>query len=41
MSGYLTSAGFEVVNITERAPYEFEHPTRRVYASAKKPTQIA
>ena len=38
MSGYLESAGFESVNIVEREPYEFEYPTRRVYASAKKPT---
>jgi len=40
MSGYLESAGFEGVNIVEREPYEFEYPTTRVYASAKKPTQI-
>ena len=38
MSGFLESAGFEDVNIVEREPYEFEYPTRRVYASAKKPT---
>ena len=40
MSGYLESAGFEDVAIVEREPYEFEYPTRRVYASAKKPGQI-
>ena len=38
MSAYLESAGFEAVNIAERAPYEFEYPTPRIYASAKKPT---
>ena len=37
MSGYLESAGFEDVAIVEREPYEFEYPTPRVYASAKKP----
>jgi len=36
MSGYLKAAGFEAVSIAERAPYEFEYPTRRVYVSAKK-----
>ena len=40
MSGYLEAAGFEAVNIAEREPYEFEYPTRRLYASAKKPIQI-
>jgi ubiquinone/menaquinone biosynthesis C-methylase UbiE len=40
MSGYLDSAGFEAVSFAEREPYEFEYPTRRVYVSAKKPTQI-
>jgi ubiquinone/menaquinone biosynthesis C-methylase UbiE len=40
MSGYLEAAGFEAVNIAERAPYEFEYPTRRVYVSAKKAIQI-
>ena len=38
MSGYLESAGFEDVAIVEREPYEFEYPTPRVYASAKKAT---
>jgi ubiquinone/menaquinone biosynthesis C-methylase UbiE len=41
MSGYLESAGFEDLNIVEREPYEFEYPTRRVYASANKPTKIS
>jgi len=36
MSGYLEAAGFETVSFAERAPYEFEYPTRRVYVSAKK-----
>jgi len=40
MLGYLESAGFEDVNIVEREPYEFEYPTTRVYASAKKPTRV-
>ena len=37
MSGYLESAGFEEVAIVEREPYEFEYPTTRVYALARKP----
>ena len=37
MSGYLESAGFEVERIVEREPYEFEYPTTRVYALARKP----
>lgn len=37
MSGYPESAGFEAVNIVEREPYEFEYPTTRVYARARKP----
>ena len=40
MSGYLESAGFQIEKIAEREPYEFEYPTRRVYASARKPTEI-
>jgi ubiquinone/menaquinone biosynthesis C-methylase UbiE len=36
MSGYLESSGFEVVKISEREPYEFEYPTRRVYITARK-----
>jgi SAM-dependent methyltransferase len=39
MSGYLESAGFEVERIAERAPYEFEYPTRRVYAFGRKPAR--
>lgn len=38
MKGYLEAAGFEVERIVEREPYEFEYPTRRVYAFARKPT---
>ncbi len=37
-SGYLKSAGFEVERIVERPPYDFEHPTRRVYAFGRKPS---
>ena len=40
MSDYLEAAGFEAVSFAEREPYEFEYPTRRIYVSAKKPTQI-
>ena len=38
MAGYLEAAGFEVERIVDREPYEFEYPTRRVYAFARKPT---
>lgn len=38
MTGYLKAAGFDVDKIVEREPYEFEYPTRRVYAFAKKPS---
>jgi ubiquinone/menaquinone biosynthesis C-methylase UbiE len=37
MTKYLEAAGFEVDRVVERAPYEFEYPTRRVYAPATKP----
>ena len=36
MSSYLAAAAFEDVKIVERAPYEFEYPTKRVYAFASK-----
>ncbi|HYX41140.1 MAG TPA: methyltransferase domain-containing protein, partial [Pyrinomonadaceae bacterium] len=39
MAGYLETAGFEVERMVERAPYEFEYPTGRVYACARKPAQ--
>jgi hypothetical protein len=38
MENYLFSSGFEVVKIAERDPYEFEYPTRRIYAFARKPS---
>jgi len=38
MAGYLEAAGFEVERIVDREAYEFEYPTRRVYAFARKPT---
>ena len=37
MSGYMEAAGFEVERVVEREPYEFEYPTRRVYAFGRKP----
>jgi ubiquinone/menaquinone biosynthesis C-methylase UbiE len=37
MCGYLKYSGFEVLKISEREPYEFEYPTRRVYVTARKP----
>ena len=37
MTGYLEAAGFEVERVFEREPYEFEYPTRRVYAFGRKP----
>jgi SAM-dependent methyltransferase len=36
MTGYLRSAGFDAIEIRERAPYEFEYPTQRLYAFAMK-----
>ena len=39
MSGYLEAAGFEVTRITDRNPYEFEYPTRRVYLFGRKHSQ--
>ena len=37
MAGYLKAAGFQDIKIIERDPYEFEHPTKRVYVFAEKP----
>jgi ubiquinone/menaquinone biosynthesis C-methylase UbiE len=34
MTGYLETAGFNEIKIIEREPYEFEHPTRRIYMFA-------
>ncbi|MCA1614673.1 MAG: class I SAM-dependent methyltransferase [Acidobacteria bacterium] len=39
MSGYMEAAGFEVERVVEREPYEFEYPTRRVYAFGRKPAR--
>jgi SAM-dependent methyltransferase len=39
MSGYMEAAGFEVERIAGREPYEFEYPTRRVYAFGRKPAR--
>ena len=38
MAVYLREAGFDEVNIVERAPYEFEYPTQRMYGFAGKGT---
>lgn len=37
MAGYARTAGFGVLEVQERPPYEFEHQTRRVYLLARKP----
>jgi ubiquinone/menaquinone biosynthesis C-methylase UbiE len=37
MRSHLEVAGFAFANIAERQPYEFEYPTKRLYASAIKP----
>jgi ubiquinone/menaquinone biosynthesis C-methylase UbiE len=37
MRSHLETAGFAVERIAERDPYEFEYPTKRIYASAIKP----
>jgi ubiquinone/menaquinone biosynthesis C-methylase UbiE len=34
VSGYLEAAGFNEIRIIERDPYEFEHPTKRIYMFA-------
>ncbi len=34
MAGYLEAAGFEELRLIDRAPYDFEYPTRRIYAFA-------
>jgi hypothetical protein len=36
MLGYLRVAGFSDAKVIERDPYEFEYPTRRMYALAGK-----
>lgn len=36
MARYLAAAGFAGIKIVERAPYEFEYPTKRLYAFASK-----
>jgi len=36
MAGYARTAGFAELVVSERAPYEFEHQTRRVYMLARK-----
>ena len=34
MAGYLETAGFQDIKIIERDPYDFEHPTKRIYIFA-------
>ena len=34
MTDYLEAAGFQNIRISERNPYEFEHPTKRIYMLA-------
>ena len=36
MAGFLEAAGFGDIRISERDPYEFEHPTKRIYMFASK-----
>jgi SAM-dependent methyltransferase len=36
MASYLEAAGFESIRIIEREPYEFEHPTKRIYMFGSK-----
>jgi SAM-dependent methyltransferase len=39
MTGYHTSAGFEIEDVLEREPYpEVEHPSRRSYIFARRPS---
>lgn len=37
LQGLLTDAGFADVRVARRAPYEGEHPTHRLYATARRP----
>jgi hypothetical protein len=36
MMGYLHQAGFQVEQVSEQDPYEFEYQSRRVYILANK-----
>jgi hypothetical protein len=40
MSDYLEAAGLEIERIVEREHYDFEYPTLRVYAFARKPSEV-
>jgi SAM-dependent methyltransferase len=40
MRGHLEAAGFAIKIITERAPYEQEHPHQRGYILAQKPSGV-
>jgi hypothetical protein len=37
----LEAAGLKVERIAEREPYEFEYPTRRIYAFANKESEVS
>jgi SAM-dependent methyltransferase len=37
MAGYLEAAGFNVERMLDRQHYDFEYPTRRMYAFGRKP----
>lgn len=39
MAVYMEAAGFAVERMVEREAYEFEYPTRRVYAFGRKPAR--
>jgi ubiquinone/menaquinone biosynthesis C-methylase UbiE len=41
MAGYLEAAGLKVERIVEREPYEFEYPTRRIYAFGNKKSDVS
>ncbi len=41
MAGYLEAAGLKVERIAEREPYEFEYPTRRIYAFGNKKSEVS
>lgn len=39
MAGYARAAGFAMIDLLERPPYDFEHQTQRVYLLARKPEE--
>jgi len=38
LHGLLATAGFDDVRVARRSPYEEEHPTTRLYATARRPS---